>query len=160
MDLDETYRTARHECGHALAAVLLGGSFRYVTIRPRRYRFCPWTHNLNGHVVGIRGLSPRDDAIMTIVGMVAERESAAGLGIPVGDQSDMEYLEGLVERVPDVFEVGPDSPLAEAEKLVVEYADLLDVLAARLVEKKTLAKREFLEAVAEWTRAQRVMLGV
>jgi hypothetical protein len=126
---------ARHECGHALVALLVQGSFRYVTLRPRNIKY-------GGHTYGIRTPSPRAEAVQGWAG------SVAGFGHVSIEERVL--LQALAPDVPDVMELGEGSPRAEAEQLVAAHCALLDWLATELIRRRTMTRRDFERAITEW----------
>lgn len=131
--------TARHEVGHALATVLIGGRFRYVTLRPRGGDHL-------AHVQDISTDSAWSEAVVLWAGPYAEKSAGGALADAEAIESiDPEYLHRYDE----------DSPSARAAQLVAEYADLIDHLADRLLAARTIQFREFLGYIQEWMRTVR-----
>jgi len=136
----DLFRTARHECGHALAVVLTHHKFRYVTLRPRG--------GYQGLTTGINARYAFGDAVITWAGLMAGREDEL--------QTDTEHLAELSIEYPTL---DMERAVEKAMDIVTDYADALDFLAARLVERKTLTQRQFLEALAEWTTQTKAALA-
>lgn len=131
--------TARHECGHALAALLVGGRFRYVTLRPR-------SRGNVAHVAAMTAPTPFDLAAVLWAGIVVDGDFNRGAG-------DIMDLDRLRREVPYAMAADGSGPRAEAERLLTDQSDLLDHLAVELVRRRTLTQREFLRAIGEWQRS-------
>ncbi|MBB5871880.1 hypothetical protein F4553_005259 [Allocatelliglobosispora scoriae] len=128
---------ARHELGHAVVAVLVGGSFDYVTVGSVVHAN---GKRSKGHVEGVQTPSDFDQATMLMAGMMA---TAKNKTVGEGSKHDIEAVAHFGQ--PGWFDTSnPQSPTSRAKTLVDEHRDTIDSLADRLLksDSKSLTCQE------------------
>jgi ATP-dependent Zn protease len=139
--------TAYHEAGHAVAYLVKGIKFKDVSIVPNN------KENSRGHITFSRNLAKRKDAdsllpktfikhgITTLAGICAEKIKF-GEYCSVGFESDKEMAIDYFIRA----EINDTNEYIEkTEKLLLKHWKGVEIIALKLLEKKTLTYQETID---------------
>ena len=136
---------AAYEAGHAVAAVVLRLSLRYVTMRPRGPE-SGLTHTREARSESRDHLER--DAVFTLAGIAAD-QLISGRVTFGSDAGDIPRAKGIAERlgVEDV-QAFVDAKLREAEAVVSANRAGVEAVRRALVERRTLQGAEVRAIVA------------
>lgn len=133
-------QVAWHESGHALAAVLHGRRFDYVTLQPE----AKYKDLYKGYVYNRENLFKHEDAIISAAGIYTERLRFNRYHVNNGAQVDFENIDNIIVAL-----YGRDN-LTVIHKKIMDETDFmlrsnwakLEKIVSALKEKKTLTYNE------------------
>ncbi|MEU8556006.1 hypothetical protein AB0C80_18720 [Streptomyces anthocyanicus] len=130
MSSEDTMAVAVHEAGHAVIHLAEGGSFRYVTLRPR-------LTGRHGHVYGVRNPSPAT----LLAGPIAKAvwDDAEDFSLHMVEQGGCDDIEGFFELVQDE-EAG--AWFERTGELVLKHWDEILMVATLLERDRTVTVRQ------------------
>jgi hypothetical protein len=149
----DPWKLAVHEAGHGVCAVVLGAPPAYATVEP--------APNMAGHIHWGPGyLSPQHLAVTYLGGLAAAtlsyRDSQLGregnrIGLLWGAKTDRRCAEELCTE----HELDFDQVTEDATRLVLRWRGAVQVVAATLVQRRTLSGAEVEAVMAPWLRGAR-----